>query len=93
VKIPDPQHQAARVMRRPNDYMTPFTFRQTLQAHALLYGNGYAYIQRDASSRARWNCAAVGDVAVWPVRVNGVLWYVADRRPHEGASGATRPGS
>ena len=39
---PDPAHQAALVMRRPNEYMTPFTFRQTIQAHALLSDNGYA---------------------------------------------------
>src|SRR5690348_7196708 len=49
--LDDPAHQAARVMRRPNGYMTPFTFRQTLQAHALLSGNGYAYIWRDANAR------------------------------------------
>jgi hypothetical protein len=30
--------------------MTPFTFRQTLQSHALLDGNGYAYIVRDEAT-------------------------------------------
>jgi hypothetical protein len=50
--IADARHQAALVMRKPNDYMTPFTFRQTLQSHALLDGNGYAYIVRDPITSA-----------------------------------------
>ncbi len=41
----------------PNPEMTSFTFRKTLQAHALLWGNLYAEIQRDNGNRA---------VALWP---------------------------
>lgn len=41
----------------PNPEMTSFTFRKTLQAHALLWGNLYAEIQRDGGNRP---------VAVWP---------------------------
>lgn len=41
----------------PNDEMSAFTFRRTLQAHALLWGNLYAEIQRDSGNRA---------VAIWP---------------------------
>ena len=59
----------------PNPEMTAFTFRQTLQAHLLLWGNGYAEIQRDAGNRP---------VAIWPRnpsrirpvrRVDGKLAY------------------
>jgi HK97 family phage portal protein len=54
--------------------MTAFTFRQTMQTHMLLWGNGYAEIQRDASNRS---------VAIWPrnpsrtrpVRFKGKLIY------------------
>jgi HK97 family phage portal protein len=35
----------------PNPEMTSYTFRKTLQAHALLWGNLYAEVQRDASNR------------------------------------------
>lgn len=41
----------------PNPEMTSFTFRKTLQAHALLWGNFYAEIQRDKGNRI---------VAIWP---------------------------
>ena len=42
------------MLRRPNDYMIPFTLRQTLQAHALLDGNGYAYVVRDLNALTVW---------------------------------------
>lgn len=41
----------------PNDEMTSFTFRKTLQTHMLLWGNAYAEIQRDKAN---------GAVALWP---------------------------
>lgn len=75
--VADPRHQAARVMRRPNDYMTPFTFRQTLQAHALLSGNGYAYIVRDLADGRPLELLPLDPDRTWPVRANGVLWYVS----------------
>lgn len=74
----DSQHQAARVMRRPNECMTPFVFRQTLQAHALLDGNGYAYIVRDPMSARPLELWPLDPGRVWPVRVNGSLWYVVE---------------
>lgn len=75
VKVPDPRHQAARVMRRPNDYMTPFTFRQTVQAHALIHGNGYAYIDRDPTTAKPLALLPLSG-PTYPVRVNGFVWYV-----------------
>jgi HK97 family phage portal protein len=74
--IDAPGHPAAAVMRRPNPWMTPFTFRQTLQAHALLSGNGYAYIFRNpdtAQPLELWPLTG----KTWPVRVNGEMWYVS----------------
>lgn len=43
----------------PNPEMTSFTFRSTLQAHALAWGNGYAEKELNASGRT---------VALWPLR-------------------------
>lgn len=60
---------------RPNPYSKPLTFFETLQAHVLCWGNGFAEIQRDGSGRA---------VALWPllpdrtcrqVDDNGVPYY------------------
>jgi len=36
----------------PNPEMTSFSFRETLMAHLLLYGNAYAQIMRDGNGRA-----------------------------------------
>ena len=41
----------------PNPEMSAFTFRKTLQCHGLLWGNGYAELQRDNANRI---------VALWP---------------------------
>ncbi|AMV23432.1 Phage portal protein [Gemmata sp. SH-PL17] len=77
-KVPDRLHPAARVLRKPNDYMTPFTFRQTLQAHALLSGNGYAYILRSKEDGAPLQLLPLDPERTWPVRYNGELWYVTE---------------
>ena len=43
----DRLHPVYRLLnRRPNDRMTAFTFRNTAQHHTLLWGNGYAEIER-----------------------------------------------
>jgi HK97 family phage portal protein len=60
---------------RPNPWMTPFTFKQTLMGHAVSWGNGYAEIEHDGAGRP---------VALWPLlpdrtRVeirNGQKWFV-----------------
>jgi HK97 family phage portal protein len=41
----------------PNDEMSSFTMRKTVQAHRMLWGNGYVEIQRDGGDRP---------VALWP---------------------------
>lgn len=74
---PDPAHRAVRVMRRPNEYMTPFTFRQTLQAHALLSGNGYAYIVRDKETAWPLELLPLDPEQTYPIRADGQLWYVS----------------
>lgn len=42
----------------PNPLMTSLTFRQTVTAHVLVYGNGYAEIEWDNAGRAK---------ALWPL--------------------------
>jgi HK97 family phage portal protein len=52
------EHPLYDVIRyQPNDEMTHASFIRTFMAHALLWGNGYAEIQRDAVGRP---------VALWP---------------------------
>jgi len=71
-----PEHPAFMLMRHtPNSEMNAMTFKQTLQHHIDLNGNGYAYIKRDGAARPveLW---PLSPEATWPVRVNGNLWYV-----------------
>lgn len=54
-----PSHPLYRLLQeRPNPEMTPFTFRETLQAHLLLWGNAYAEKELDRAGRV---------VALWPL--------------------------
>lgn len=44
------RHRSWRLMRvKSNSYQTPFVFKRQMQTHALLVGNGYAYIKPDFS--------------------------------------------
>jgi HK97 family phage portal protein len=45
------------LIHEPNDEMSSFTMRKTVQAHRMLWGNGYIEIQRDNADRV---------VALWP---------------------------
>ncbi len=58
----------------PNSEMTAITFRETLQGHALTWGNGYAEIERDAMNRpaALW---PITPDRVTPIRQDGRLKY------------------
>lgn len=65
---------AERLGLRPNDFMSSRTLRKTTQGHALLWGNGYQEIERNAKGEA---------VGLWPLlpdrtrphRVDGRLEY------------------
>jgi len=54
-----PEHPLFRLLHdQPNEEMTSMVFRETLEAHALTWGNGYAQIQRDGNTRP---------MALWPL--------------------------
>ncbi|QJW94708.1 phage portal protein [Frigoriglobus tundricola] len=75
-KTPFPSHPAYRLLlRKPNDMMTAFIFKQTLMLHVLTHGNGYAYIDRDGAGKPVALLILDPD-RVKPRRVDGVLWYV-----------------
>lgn len=53
----DTAHPVHKLLHsKSNPYMSAFTFRETLQAHVLTWGNGYAEIEynTDGSIRALW---------------------------------------
>lgn len=56
---------------RPNPFMDALSFRETLTSHALLWGNGYAEIERDGAQRA---------IALWPLLPNRMRLDVKERQ-------------
>lgn len=47
-RVAETGHQVNRLLtRRPNEEMTPMVFKETLLGHALLWGNGYAELERN----------------------------------------------
>ncbi len=78
------KHRVHRALNRsPNSDMIPFNFTETLQGHALTWGNGYAEIEREDDFLALW--------PITPNRVteqradNGELVYLV--QPDDGESG------
>jgi HK97 family phage portal protein len=70
-----PTHPAYKLLRyQPNDEMSAKIFKQTISAHALLCGDGYAYIIRDDNSTPT-ELIPLNPENTFPVRVNGVLFY------------------
>lgn len=69
-------HPAYNILRySPNAYAEAFILKQTVQAHALLRGNGYLYVFRNAGG-VPLELLILDPSTTYPVRENGVLWYV-----------------
>jgi HK97 family phage portal protein len=71
-------HPAYKLLRRmpfPGEYLTAFQFRKMLTAHALLTGNGYAWINR-AATQAPAALHPLSPDLTHAVRVDGVVAYV-----------------
>ena len=69
-------HPAHKLVRwEANNELTAFTLRETMTAHAILQGNGYAYIKRGPDGRPLALNLLMPD-RTYPVRINGQLWFV-----------------
>jgi HK97 family phage portal protein len=80
-----PEHPAYYILRRKaTPEITASVFIQTLIGHALLKGDGYAYIRRLGSGAPQELWPLNPDVT-FPVRENGVLWYTTqiEGNPHK----------
>lgn len=86
----DKKHPAYRLLKRsPNDFMTPYTLKETLQSHALLRGNGYAYVFRDADANPI-EILPLNPEVTWPVRAGGKLWYITEVADEYAEGGGNR---
>ena len=83
VRLPDggkeraTAHPAYKLLRRqPSPYIKAFDLKQTLQAHVLLCGNGYAYVYRDGAGTPI-ELLPLNPMATYPKRdPDGRVWYV-----------------
>ena len=75
-RIERPDHFAAKLLQSPNDDITRFSFRESLVANAILWGNGYAEIVRDGANRPK-QAHLIHPSRVTPERTdNGVIYKV-----------------
>lgn len=71
-----PDHDVSWILDKQANPETPaFQFRETILAHCLTWGNGYAEIERDPVGRPVWLWQLTPD-RVTPTRQNGRLVYV-----------------
>ena len=69
-------HPAYQLLRyQPHPLIDAMQFRLTLQAHACLRGNGYAWIERDGGARPL-SLTPMDPDRTYPVRANGEVQYV-----------------
>jgi HK97 family phage portal protein len=79
-KEKDTLHPAQRLLKkRSSRYIKAFTLKQTLVGHALLRGNGYAYIERNNRGDATQLVLLDPDVT-FPAMEEAELWYVTEIR-------------
>jgi len=63
---------------KPNDASTPFTFIETLIQSALIYGNGYAYIERNEQTGEPISVYYLENFSVQPTLYNRKLYYIVN---------------
>lgn len=73
VKRPD--HAGSYVLDYPNDLMDASVFRETITAHAILQGNGRAYIERDGRNNPLELIPLLPD-RTKTILVNNKKWHV-----------------
>jgi len=75
-KAPSLNHPIARLLHdSPNDDMTSFIFRETLQGHVSAWGNGYAFIESNNARRPISLRPLLPD-RTWAERKGGKLRYI-----------------
>ena len=71
-----PDHVAYRLLAQdPNEYMTAFIFKQTMAAHMLVEGNGYAYIDRLGTGEPM-ELLVLDPERIEIYRKDRTIWYV-----------------
>lgn len=75
-KVKTKTHPVYRLLKdQPNSEMTAFTFRELMMTHVLLWGNSYAFIERNNAARPTALFPLMPD-RTWAERRDGVLTYL-----------------
>lgn len=77
------RHPVATLLyERPNAYMSAFTFKQTLQGHVGIYGNGFAYIEWgvDGYPMALWPLDPVRTTVQLDVTTGQLVYHTQNAR-------------
>ena len=78
-KKKDKSHPAFKLLHhKSNNIMTAFVFKQTLQSHALLEGNGYAFISRRDNIPTKLILLDPDRSVTFPVLINGEIAYATN---------------
>lgn len=86
------RHPVQRQMAfQPSPIYTKYNFFQTLVTHALLYGNGYAEINRERVTGYPKNYTIIAPDRVQAKTKNGQVYYEYTEVPTDPASGVTQP--
>lgn len=81
----DKSHPSFRlVRRRANPDMSAFRFWRLLMVHALIWGNGYAFIDRDGRGDALGLYPLLPD-RTKPQRIGGELYFVTETKRRDGS--------
>lgn len=70
-------HPVQKLIKNPNEFMTSFTFRETVQSHISNWGNGYAAIIRMNSQRPA-ELLPLDPSKTYAKREGGKLFYITD---------------
>lgn len=77
-----PDHPAFRLLKtRPNDWQSAIVFKELMQCHSLLWGNSYAFIQRNGRNPNQLLPLNPGMTA--PAMVDGKKFYVHIPEDHD----------
>jgi HK97 family phage portal protein len=75
VKNPWKNHPVYSLLtRKTNNFMNAFTWKERMQYHAMIWGNGYSFIQRDGGLRP---------VALWPLNPERITPKIVETEGQE----------
>ncbi len=85
VRSIDRRHPSFRIVRRrANPEQGAFNFWRTIGIHALVWGNGYSFIDRDGAGRPLQMLHLLPD-RTYAQRIQGKLWYVTETTREDGS--------